>query len=135
MQKISFNDFKQIMLYDVIKNNACIEIEFCVEGSKEYTSCWLGKTAAAETSNETYWFGLTSDGLQAYDFDILEDFVNTGVFKGRSLKEIWNFVCIYSIDGCDIKERVPFYLGLEDGPIRGPAKYTNNDFNDDKKEK
>ena len=120
--KISLDDFKQMMLFDVVKRNACIEIEFCIEGSDEYTSCWLGKTIDRNTSREVYWFGLTPDGLQAYDFETLEIFLNAEVFEGQSLGEKWELVNVYSIDGCNVKERLLFYLGLKDGPIRGPAQ-------------
>jgi len=110
------------MQYDVVKNYACIEIDFHIDGSEEYTSCWLGKTIDSETNQATYWSGLTPDGSQAYSFDTLEKFVTAEVFKNDSLEKIWHLVSINSIDGCSIEYRLSFYLDLKDGPIRRPAR-------------
>ena len=111
MDKISFEDFKKIMSYDITKNETCIEIEFCVDNCETYQTSWLGKMSDRETNKVIYWFGSTEDGLQAYDFDSFEKFINTKVFYGKSLKEIWNLVSLISIDASDSKERLQFYLG------------------------
>ena len=37
------------------------------------------------------------------------------------LKEMWDLIYIHSLDVCNVKERLPFYLGLEEGPIRSAA--------------
>ena len=122
MEKISFNDFEKAMSYDVVNNNACIEVEFSIEDAEEYTSCWLGKMPDPETSKEIYWFGLVEDGSQAYDFDTFEQFASAKVFRTNCLKELWPLVFIYSIDGCDVEERLPYLLGLKKGQIQRPAK-------------
>lgn len=63
-----------------------------------------------ETNKVIYWFGLTEDSMQAYDYDSFDEFVNAKVFCGKSLKEIWNLVSLFSIDSCDINERMQLYL-------------------------
>ena len=47
MSKISTSDFEKIMHFN-INDNACIEINFCVDASEVYTSCWLGKLISEE---------------------------------------------------------------------------------------
>lgn len=110
-KKISFEDFKKIMSYDITKKQTCIEIEFCVDNYETYQTSWLGKMIDKETNQVVYWFGLTEDGSQAYDYDSFDKFSNAKVFNGKSLNEIWNKVSLISIDACDIEERLQFYLG------------------------
>lgn len=110
-KKISFEDFKKIMSYDITKKQTCIEIEFCVDNCETYQTSWLGKMIDKETNKVVYWFGLTEDGSQAYDYDSFDKFSNANVFNGKSLNEIWNTVSLISIDACDIEERLQFYLG------------------------
>ena len=93
-----------------INDNACIEINFCVDASEVYTSCWLGKLIS-EGKKEVYWFGLTADGSEAYDFDSVRQLLETKVFNGKSLKEIWELITIISIDGCDVEDRISYYSG------------------------
>ena len=64
-----------------------------------------------KTNKSIYWFGLVEDGSQAYDFDSFEQLVNTNIFYGKSIKDIWNLVTLLSIDACDVQKRLPFYLG------------------------
>ncbi len=112
MGKITFKDFQCVMSYDITVNETCIEIEFCVDNFDAYQASWLGKTIDRDTKKIIYWFGLTEDGLQAYNFDSFEQFINAKVFDNKNIKEIWDSVSLLSIDACDIKERLPFYLGL-----------------------
>jgi len=56
------------------------------------------------------WFGLPGDEAKAYDYDNFNDFSTAPIFNGKSLKEIWNYVVILSIDGVDPKERLADYL-------------------------
>ena len=112
MHKITFESFKYVMAYDITGNQACIEIEFCVDNCDPYQTSWLGKMVDRETNKVIYWFGLAEDGSQAYDFDSFEEFVNAKVFYDKSIKEIWDSVSLLSIDACDIQDRLPFYLGL-----------------------
>lgn len=36
MNKITFEEFCCIMSFDITNNRACIEIEFCIDGYKDY---------------------------------------------------------------------------------------------------
>jgi len=122
MKKIPFEQFEQMMSYDVVNNNASIEIEFCRDDIPHYNSCWMGKTLNEEISQAFFWYGLVPDGSQAYDFDSFQGFINAKVFNDNSLKEIWDSITLIAIDGCDIDWRLSHYLGIKSGPIRGPAK-------------
>jgi len=121
MYKISIDQFVKMLSFDVVKCHACIEIEFIIDGDKTYDSCYLGKTVEKDTNNAVYWYGLVPDGSQAYDYYSFEAFVNALIFHGKSIKEIWDSVTLVSIDACRVEERLPFYLGLEPGPIFGQA--------------
>lgn len=114
MNKITFEQFKQIMNYDITKNQHYQEIEvwFFIDDSIEYFSSWLGKMLDKEKKKEIYWYGLVEDGSQAYEFDSFEEFANAKVFYNKSINEIWVSVSLLSIDACDVQERLPFYLGL-----------------------
>ena len=113
MDKITFEEFCSVMSFDITNNQTCIEIEFCIDNYKDYQCSWLGKMLYGEDEKVIYWFGLTKDGSQAYDFESFEQFSNAKVFHAKSIKEIWDLVTILSIDACSIEERLPFYLGLE----------------------
>ncbi len=113
MNKISFEEFRSVMLHNITNNQTCIEIEFCVDNYKDYQCSWLGKMLNSKREKSIYWFGLTEDGSQAYDYESFEQFSNAKVFYGKSIKEIWDLVTILSIDACDVEERLPFYLGVK----------------------
>ena len=114
MNKITYEDFKCVMSYDITKKqDSCIEIEFCVDNCSIYQESWLGKMIDKDTKKVIYWFGLTEDGSQAFDFDSFEQFENAKIFHSKSIKEIWNSISVLSIDACDVKERLSFYLGLK----------------------
>lgn len=63
-----------------------------------------------ETKTAIYWYGLADDGSQAYDYNSLCDLINSPVFNGKSLKEIWSLVTLYSVDGCAPAVRYKDYL-------------------------
>lgn len=94
---------------NVVKYSSCIEMNFCIDNDPEYEDCWLGKMPDTY-SKEVYWFGLIPDGSEAYDYDKLEDLLNAKVFHGKSLCEIINEITWFSLDGCGIEERLPYYL-------------------------
>jgi len=114
MKKITFEEFRQVVAYDLNgKANPCMEIWFRIDGCIEYQDSWLGKMADHDTKKDVFWFGLTPDGSQAYEYDIFEDFANAKVFYGsKSLKEIWNSISILSLGGGTVDEMLPYYLGL-----------------------
>ena len=132
MKKITFGEFKSIMNknlltkmprdFDISKLESyemgpCIEIEFCVDDNKDYQESWMGKLIDKKTVQHVYWFGLTSDGKQAYDFDSFEAFINAKIFRGKNIKEMWDSISIYSLDGCPVEEMLPFYLGINGGEV------------------
>jgi hypothetical protein len=108
MCKIPLDDFITMMQFDVSRN-ACIEINFSIDGDKTYSGCWLGKMIDREAQKELYWFGLTRDGSQAYNYDNLDDLLNAQVFEGMSLKQLWSKVTLFSIDTSDVMERLAVY--------------------------
>jgi len=121
MSKISFEAFEKMMQYDVVTNNACIEIEFSIDGDYVYSGCCLGKATDRTTGQGMFWYGLVEDGSEAYDYDNLVDFISAEVFHGSSIQQLWSKVTIFSIDACGVEERLPFYLGEADGPVMRPA--------------
>ena len=110
-QKISFEDLTKVFAVSVGKT-ACIEVEFHLSNSDKYCQCWMGKLYDKEIEKETYWFGLTEDGMNAYEYTSFEEMSQATVFDGESLKDVWNDVEIISIDGCEPVERVEYYLSV-----------------------
>ena len=103
---ISFDDITKLFARD-LNNKFCIEIDFCVAGLSDYQDCWMGKMPDRfDKRKEIYWFGLAPDGSKAYDYDNYSDFVNALVFDGKSLKQVWDRVELFSIDGCDPETRI-----------------------------
>lgn len=108
------HQFEIMMGIDVSAHNICIEIEFYINEDLEYNSCWLGKMGRTVEGiqYEVFWYGLVADGSQAYDYYSAEEFFNAPVFRGKSLKDLWDKVIINSIDGCSVEYRLPYYLEL-----------------------
>ena len=108
-QKIIFDDLEKLFAVSV-GQNACIEIEFNLSNSDKFCRCWMGKTYDEKIDKEVYWFGLTEDGLSAYDYMSFEKMSQATVFDGKNLRDAWNDVEIISIDGCEPEERIKYYL-------------------------
>lgn len=71
----------------------------------------MGKTPDKDIKDkEIYWFGLAEDGSKAYDYDNFADFSSAPVFNGKSLKDIWDNVEVFTIDGCDPEEIIEYYI-------------------------
>lgn len=92
------NDFK--IPYDLFSQKLNIgknmyEINFEITGSEKYDDCWLGYN---ETYNR-YWFGLTPDGNNAYDFSTANEALNSPAVDGKSIYELWDRVIFYTING------------------------------------
>ena len=117
---ITFEQIKRLMAFD-IKKKYCIEIAFSVSESEKFDFCWMGKLPDKTTGQDVYWFGLTSDGKNAFDYPTFEEFSTAKVFDGKSLFEIWDAVTVLEIDGCDPLERFVSYIN-ENGPFMGAAK-------------
>ena len=69
------------------------ETHFYIEEDPVYDSCWLGRL----DSPTPYWYGLTADGSQAYDYVTAQELVDAKVFHGKSLREVWSRVRFYSL--------------------------------------
>lgn len=107
---ITFEDVTKLFSCN-LEGKFCIEIEFLVKEEPKYQTCQMGKMPDRENKqNESYWYGLVSDGSEAYDYNNFQNFSNAPVFNGKSLKEIWKKVEIISIDGCDPDDRIKVYL-------------------------
>lgn len=107
---ISFDDIALLFSFD-LQGKFCIEIEFWVKGYSKYQSCWMGKMPdKSDKEKELYWYGLSPDCSEGYDYDNFQDFSSAPVFEGKSLKEACNTIELLSIDGCDPKDRIQTYL-------------------------
>jgi hypothetical protein len=107
--KINLQDLIKVLSEDVLKNNSCIEINFCIDNDVEYEDCWMGKMPDKNNVNkEIYWYGLVADGSQGYDYDCLEDILNAKVFKNKSICDIWESITLYSLNGCDVEEMLQY---------------------------
>ena len=106
---ITFDQFKQLMSFET-QGVYCVEIAFSVKMREKFSSCWMGKMPEEKSKADLYWFGLTEDGDNAFDYRTFEEFVSAKVFDGRSLFEIWDEVIISAIDGCDPDERILNYI-------------------------
>lgn len=111
MPKITVDQFKKIMKYDVISSHTCIEINFCIDDDVEYASYWTGKLPSREEApRDVYWYGLVSDGSQAFSFNSLEELLNATVFRGCCIIDLWERVTIDTIDNLNVEYRLPYYL-------------------------
>ena len=69
-----------------------------------------GKCQIRKQRKMFFWFGLTPDGDNAYDYPTFEEFSFAKIFDGKSLMEIWDNIVIEEINGCDPMEMVEMYL-------------------------
>lgn len=117
---ITFDQISKLFEFDT-KEKFCVEIQFMLIGSGKYDYCYMGKMWGREEQKDAYWYGLTDDGKNAYDYDTFEEMSNAPVFDGHSLKDVWDRVVIETIDGCDPEERIGDYLNAEKGASRMSA--------------
>lgn len=104
---ISFEDITAFLQQD-LEQKYCIEISFSVKGMAEYAFCWMGKMPdQADKAKDCYWYGLTPDGSQAYDYDNLDDFLSAPVFDGCSLRQVWKDVTLDSVNGSEPENWFP----------------------------
>ena len=94
---ITFAQIKQLFAFET-QGKYCVEILFSVHESKKFDCCWMGKLHRKKIGHDVYWFGLTSDGKNAFDYPTFEEFSNAKVFDGKSLVEIWDTVTVEEID-------------------------------------
>ena len=115
---MTFELFQKLMSVDT-KGRSCIEILFSVKESEKFDYSWMGKMPDKKTKKDVFWFGLTPDGDNAYDYPTFEEFSFAKIFDGKSLMEIWDNIVIEEINGCDPMEMVEMYL-FEKGHMGAP---------------
>jgi hypothetical protein len=104
-------DLIKILSTDVVKNNSCIEMNFCIDDDAEYEDCWAGKMPdKSNLGKALYWYGLVSDGTQEYEYANMEDILSAKVFRDKSMSDVIDKVTWYSLDGCSIEERLQHYI-------------------------
>ncbi len=87
------------------------EIDFRIENDPVYTRCCMGKMPDRDDNQkDCYWYGLTPDGTQAYDYHSLQKLCHAPVFDGQSLFDLWDRVEFCSLDACPFEERIGVYL-------------------------
>ena len=96
--KITFETFKNLLIKPM-PQNCCQEILFDVENSEKYHHCWMG--AINKNGNIEFWFGLTQDRKEAYDYTSFEEMISSPVFMGKTLKEVWENIDILSVNSCE----------------------------------
>ena len=106
---MTFELFQKLMSFDT-QGRFCIEIFFTVKGNAKFDCCWMGKMPDRETKQDVFWYGLTPDGKNAYDYPTFEEFSSVNIFDGKSLLEIWDNVVIKEINDCDPVEMIDMYL-------------------------
>ena len=111
---MTFELFQKLMSFDT-KSRLCVEILFLVKESEKFDYCWMGKMPDRKTKQDVFWYGLTSDGKNAYDYPTFEEFASANIFDGKSLLQIWDNIVIEDINGCDPMEMVDMYLSRQGG--------------------
>lgn len=106
---ITFDQIEKLFAFDT-ERRFCVEIFFVLTGSEKFSYCWMGKMWNREEQRDVYWYGLTPDGLNAFDYSTFGEMVDAPVFDGQSLCQVWERVIIEDIDGCDPVERLHDYL-------------------------
>lgn len=109
---ITFAQISELFAFDT-KQRFCVEIQFMLTGSNQFNHCWMGKMWSREEQRYVYWYGLTHDGKNAYDYATFEDMADAPVFDGFNLKEVWKNIVIEKIDGCDPLVRLNDYVDGE----------------------
>lgn len=107
---IRFSDMARVFAYN-LQLKYCLEIEFQIIGDDVYTECFMGKMPDEEGKKYYYWYGLTPDGKNAYEFESFDAMADAPVFHGKSLIDLWDQVNILTVDGCDAEWRIKEYLG------------------------
>ena len=97
---ITFDHIRKLFAFET-QGKYCLEIEFSVNGSDKFDNCWMGKLFDRKRKKDVYWFGLTADGSNAFDYSTFEEFASAKVFDGKSLTQIWEEVTVLTVDGCD----------------------------------
>lgn len=105
--KIAFEDFVKIFEL-CTPRNCCHEVLFSVDDSDKYQHSWMGVSNKNDVLS--FWYGLTKNGCEAYDYNSFDEMLNAPVFEGKRLNEIWDKVDILSFDSLDPQYIIPKYL-------------------------
>ena len=81
----------------------------------------MGKMPDRKTNADLYWFGLTADGKNAYDYNTFDEMISAKVFDGKSFMDVWDNIEFLSGDGFDPIEGFSSYLKGK-GPFMGAAQ-------------
>lgn len=92
-EKIFYEVFRQ----KLIDKKDVYEINFYIEGDKQYDDCWMGYSDDGE--KDSYWFGLPDVDCRSYVYATADEILNAKVFSGRSMHELWDKVCFSMING------------------------------------
>ncbi len=107
---IQYEQIEKLFSFNT-KKKFCVEIQFVLKGNPKYDYCWMGKLWSKDEGRDVFWYGLTADGKNAYDYSSFEEMAASPVFDGLSLKDVWQQIVIEEIDGCDPQERLEDYIG------------------------
>ena len=107
---ITFEQITKLFTFNT-KKKFCVEIQFMLLNSQKYDYCWMGKMWSREEQKDVFWYGLTPDGKNAFDYPSFDEMASAPVFDGLSLEEVWDQIVIEEIDGCDPQERLEDYIG------------------------
>lgn len=99
--RIPFEIFRQML----IDGDQVYECQFYIEDNNKFEDCWIGFNADYD---EPYWFGLPFDEKNDYDYKTADEILNAKVFDGKSLKDLWDQVYFYSINGISANDWVVF---------------------------
>ena len=80
-KKIPFHLFRD----ELIKGQYMYENNFYIDGIDKYDDCWIGFNDQFE---KPYWFGITPDGNNAYEYNTADEILNAKVFDGKSMYEL-----------------------------------------------
>ena len=120
---ISFEQIEKLFSCDSVQKCG-IEIEFRLKESEKFDFCCMGLLLDKRKKRNVYWYGLTPDGENAYDFATFEEMAAAPVFDGLCLCEIWDRVELLSFDACDPMERIRDFIdeGLMNDKEPAPKK-------------
>lgn len=129
-EKVLYKLFRQ----KLIEGNNVYENNFYIEGSNKYDDCWIG--LSENSGCKLYWFGLNSGEENNYEYKTADEILNSKVFDGKSMHELWDKVYFCSINGISAMDWVlyncfDFYYCREQdvyNVARLAAKMWNKDY-------
>ena len=77
----------------------CMEVHFSLPGSETFHDCWMGRLYDQDARRLEFWYGLTPDGQNAYDYGSFEELAGAKVFDGKDLRTVWAGAMVHSVLG------------------------------------